>query len=93
MLDIHGRTFKYPLERVAPDRTSFQTIHLGGSFTKAPCKRHNRLLRSFRDTVPTTPPAFSRERHSSPLFCGFRFCERSPLSLTPDCISVYGPAR
>ncbi|GBM41252.1 hypothetical protein AVEN_157704-1 [Araneus ventricosus] len=38
-----------------PYRSNFQSIHLGGSFTEAPCKRS---LRSHRATAPT-PPAFN----------------------------------
>ncbi|GBM12934.1 hypothetical protein AVEN_163994-1 [Araneus ventricosus] len=40
-------------------------IHLGGSFIEAPCKPHNRSLRSPRAAGFTPPPSFEREPHSS----------------------------
>ncbi|GBO27954.1 hypothetical protein AVEN_182423-1 [Araneus ventricosus] len=62
---------------------------------ETPCKRHNRPFQSLRATVPIPPPAFPRDLHSPPPFCGFRFCERGslPLSLAPhDRISVLWPS-
>ncbi|GBO32317.1 hypothetical protein AVEN_70319-1 [Araneus ventricosus] len=37
-LDIHEETAPSHLERFAPDRSNFQPIHLGGSFTEAPAR-------------------------------------------------------
>ncbi|GBL89067.1 hypothetical protein AVEN_255207-1 [Araneus ventricosus] len=56
--DIHCRTVPHHLERVSPDRSSFQPIHLGGTFMEARCKRHNWSLQSPRATVHTPPSRF-----------------------------------
>ncbi|GBL81795.1 hypothetical protein AVEN_93549-1 [Araneus ventricosus] len=89
------------LERVSPNSSSFQFIHLGLSFMEAPCESHNWSFQSPRATVSTPPPAIktgpptplSRESFAPTLpFYGFRFCERGSLSLTRDRISVLWPS-
>ncbi|GBM53613.1 hypothetical protein AVEN_35201-1 [Araneus ventricosus] len=94
-LDIHKPSATNHLERLAPHRSNFQPIHLGGSFTEAPSKPHKRSLQSPRATVPTPLPAFKSgplaplsQDSFTPPFCCFRFCERASLLLHHDHISV-----
>ncbi|GBN65466.1 hypothetical protein AVEN_99509-1 [Araneus ventricosus] len=93
-LSIHGRTVPRHLERVAPNLSSCQPIHLDGLFMEVPYKRHYGSLQSvcqvcyssrFQNGLPR--PAFPRDLHSPPPYCGFRFCERGSHPLT-DRISV-----
>ncbi|GBN03204.1 hypothetical protein AVEN_36779-1 [Araneus ventricosus] len=101
-MDIHALTIPRHLERITPHRTSFKPIHLSGSFTMVPCKRHNRSLQCPRVTVPTPLPAF-KKGPPTPLsgksftppspFSGFRFCERRLLPFpTNDHISILSSA-
>ncbi|GBN03202.1 hypothetical protein AVEN_36777-1 [Araneus ventricosus] len=101
-LDIHALTIPRHLERIDPHRTSFKPIHLSGTFTMVPCKRHHRSLQCPRATVLTPPPAF-KKRPPAPLsrksftppppFSGFRFCERRSLPFpTNGHISILSSA-
>ncbi|GBN07542.1 hypothetical protein AVEN_192802-1 [Araneus ventricosus] len=50
------------------------------------------LVRNWRRLeIAHPPPAFPRDLHSPPPFCGFRFCERGslPLSLSPHTRSYF----
>ncbi|GBM63151.1 hypothetical protein AVEN_266803-1 [Araneus ventricosus] len=58
--EIHESSVSHHLERIAPDRSRFQSISLGGSLIEAPCKRHNRRLQSPRSIAPTLPPDFKK---------------------------------
>ncbi|GBN35705.1 hypothetical protein AVEN_163923-1 [Araneus ventricosus] len=91
------------LERITSHRSNFQPIHLGGSFTEAPCKRHNRSLQLPRVTVRTSPPAFKTgplpprflEGASLPLphFVVFAFKKEACSPLPVVVFQFYGPAR
>ncbi|GBM11426.1 hypothetical protein AVEN_249161-1 [Araneus ventricosus] len=66
----HSRSGR--LKRIAPRRTCFQPINLGGSFS-APCKRYNRSLQptvtvNLSSTVTQRPPLlYSQENpHTYP---------------------------
>ncbi|GBM01194.1 hypothetical protein AVEN_253601-1 [Araneus ventricosus] len=100
-LDIHVKTAPRKWGGSTPDHYNFQSIHLGGLFTEAPCKPQNRSLRFPRATAPPPPPAFrtgslfrpafTREPHSpSPRglhFVVFAFV-REPCPLPHGRISV-----
>ncbi|GBL88763.1 hypothetical protein AVEN_158897-1 [Araneus ventricosus] len=80
-LDIHDQTSRLKWRDSTPHHSNFQPIHLGGSFTQAPCKSHYLSLRSPRGTAPTPPLAFKRE----PPPC---FPEKASLSLPHG--SIFG---
>ncbi|GBO03662.1 hypothetical protein AVEN_25443-1 [Araneus ventricosus] len=100
-MDIHGGSVPVHLERIAPHRTNFQPIHLGGSFIEAPLKRHaihhfNPLglmcLTLLSLSIQDPRPAFPRELHSPVLlFVVFAFVREARFPLPTIVFMFYGP--
>ncbi|GBO13582.1 hypothetical protein AVEN_167887-1 [Araneus ventricosus] len=80
--DIHEESAPSHLEHFPPDRSNFQSIYLGGSFTETPNRTTGlcipRLL-LLKSSKRDPPPRSNFRTHPSPrsTFCGFRFCERA----------------
>ncbi|GBN89338.1 hypothetical protein AVEN_34829-1 [Araneus ventricosus] len=67
-LGIPGEAAPLQCRVSTPHHSNFQPINLGGSFSKATCRPHNRSLQSTRTTAPT-PPTFET---------GSLACKREP---------------
>ncbi|GBO02025.1 hypothetical protein AVEN_36294-1 [Araneus ventricosus] len=81
--DIHGKTVPVHFEHVAPHDSSFQPIHLDGSFAGWTAPTVNHHLRALRSPTFTAPP---------PFYC-FCFCERGSLPFPTIVFQFYGSPR
>ncbi|GBN09673.1 hypothetical protein AVEN_50400-1 [Araneus ventricosus] len=87
-LDIHVRSAPPHLQRLAPHRSNFQPVHLGGSSMEAPCIHTTGDFKPLELLCQPLLP-LSLESFSLAQFRGFRFCERAlPHPLLEDRISV-----